>query len=97
MNIKKVLENNGFTVKYYKDGNYWEVSQYTPAGEDWSLTFYPLSDIKIYAESYDPSDNFKELFEAGQHGLSGVPDVPELWKDQLWKQSILNDVLEELK
>ena len=97
MNIKKALEDNGFTVKYHKNGNYWEFSQYTPACEDWSLTFYPLSDVKIYAESYDPSDDFKELFEAGQHGFGGVPDVPELWKDQLWKQSILNDVLEELK
>ena len=97
MNLKKILEKHGFNVKYYKKYKMWEVSQYTPEGEDWSLTFCPLSDFKTYAESYNPRDDFKELFEAGQHGFGGVPDVPELWKDQLWKQTVLEDVLEDLK
>ena len=97
MNIKKVLENNGFTVKYYKDGNYWEVSQYTPAGEDWSLTFYPLSDVKTYAENYDTEDDFNMWIDAKRGGTIGVPDPATLWQDQLWKQEILNKVLEELK
>lgn len=92
MGIKKVLENNGFTVT--RNGNCWFVSQYTPAGEDWCITFYPLSDVKIYAENYDPEEDFKMWINSG---AKGVPSVPELWKDQLWKQEVLNKVLEELK
>ena len=87
---------HGFEVKHFPKEKIWIVHQYTPAGEDWSMTFYPLSDFKIYAENYDPREDFKELFEAGQRGFRGVPDIPELWQDQLWKQEVLNMVLEDL-
>lgn len=95
MGVKKVLDDNGFTYKWCC--NCWEVSQYTPAGEDWIISLSKLNDIKTYAEDYDPQDDFNYLWEAKCYGLKGVPDVPELWKDQLWKQEKLNKVLEDLE
>lgn len=94
MSIKKILEKNGFTVK--KEGNWWSISQYTPAGEDWYLSFECLSDFKRYAEDYDPEDDFKMWVNA-RGKVSGVPDIPELWQDQLWKQETLKKCLDEIK
>lgn len=91
MSIKKVLEDNGFIVE--KIGSFWNVRQYTPAGEDWQLCFDKLSDIKSYAVNYDPEEDFKLWFNSG---AKGIPDVPTLWKDQLWKQELLEKVWEEL-
>ena len=95
MSIKKVLEDNGFTVKN-DDGNCWTIQQYTPAGEDWELSFYDLKDIIEYAENYDPEDDFTMWIEARKRDKT-VPGPAELWQDQLWKQETLNKVLEELK
>lgn len=92
--IQKILENNGFNVNVI-DGGY-EVSQYTDAGEDWCMTFTNLEDIVDYAENFDPEENFTMWIKAKQNGVRGVPSVPELWKDQLWKQELLNKVVNEI-
>lgn len=93
-NIKKILENNGFDVNVI-DGGY-EVSQYTPAEEDWILTFNKLEDIVDYAENFDPEEEFTMWIKAKQNGVRGIPSVPELWKDQLWKQELLNKVADKI-
>ena len=94
MEIKKVLEDNGFKINY--DGEGWAISQYTPAGEDWELYFHNLEDVLEYAENYDPEEDFNMWIEARQRDKS-VPTLAELWQDQLWKQETLNKVAEELK
>ena len=93
-NIRKILENNGFNVDVIDGG--FEISQYTPAGEDWLLTFNKLEDIVDYAENFDPEEEFTMWIEAKQNGVRGVPSVPELWKDQLWKQELMNKVADEI-
>lgn len=93
-NIEKILEKNDFNVNVIDSG--FEISQETPAGEDWFLTFNKLEDIVDYAENFDPEEEFTMWFEAKQNGVRGVPSVPELWKDQLWKQEILNKVADEI-
>ena len=93
-NIKKILEKNNFNVNVIDGG--FEISQYTPAGEDWFLTFNKLEDIVDYAENFDAEEEFTMWVKAKQNGVRGVPSVPELWKDQLWKQEILNKVADEI-
>lgn len=92
--MRKLLENNGFTVNKTKDG--YELQQYTPAGEDWWIFIQKLKDIKEYAENFDPEEEFKIWFEAGQNGVAGVPGVAELWKDQLWKQETLSLIADQI-
>ena len=84
------LEKFGFNVRRDKHG--FEVSQYTPAGEDWNLYFKKLNDIKDYAENYCPDDDFEMWVEARHNGIAGIPSIPELWQDQLWKRDILREV-----
>lgn len=94
MNLKRILENNGFNVKKI-DRKYWEISQYTPAGEDWCYEIYKLNDFLEFAKNYDPEEDFAHWMEARCNGYNGVPKPSELWQDQLWKQEILNKVIEE--
>lgn len=87
----KRLEKMGFDVE--KDDQGYNLQQYTPAGEDWNLSFNNLQDIKDYAENYDPEDDFNIWIEAKQNGVVGVPGVAELWQDQLWKQNLLSQLI----
>ena len=93
--IKTLLEEKGFTVKKY--GDEFELQQYTPAGEDWHINLDKLEDIVEYAEDFDPEEEFEIWYEAGRNGVGGVPKITELWKDQLWKQELLNSIAKELK
>lgn len=93
--IKKIIESHGFEVE--KEENEWSVHCYTPAGEDWWLYFNELKEIKKYAEEYDPEEDFETLYEAGRNGFKGVPGPGELWKDQLWKQTILRQIATEIE
>ena len=95
MNIQEVLENNGFDVNKTDSG--YEVHQYTPEGEDWYLTFDKLEYIVDYAMSYEPEEDFKVWVEAKLFGRDKtIPPIPELWKDQLWKQEILLKTAREI-
>lgn len=87
----KKLEKLGFNVE--KDNQGYNLQQYTPAGEDWNLSFNNLQDIKDYAEYYDPEEDFNMWIEARQNGVAGVPEPGELWKDQLWKQNLLKKLI----
>ena len=95
--IIKILERNGFDVS--KDGDAcWEIRQYTPAGEDWGFYVDELSDIKEYSENFDPEEDFTMWAEARMYNrVQGVPDIPTLWKDQLWKQNQLKKVARLIK
>ena len=93
--IIEMFEELGFTVDERQPG--YEVQQYTPAGEDWNLSFTDLQNIKDYADDYDPSEDFVMWLEAKKSGVSGVPSPDELWKDQIWKKDILNNLLERIK
>ena len=94
MNIRRALEKNGFMVQ--KFDNYWYVSQFTPAGEDWGYEVEKLKDIVDIAEGFDPEEEFETWVEVKRGGIAGVPKIPELWEDQLWKQETLNKVLEAI-
>ena len=93
--ISEILENNGFSIK--NDGEVIWVSQYTPAGEDWNLSFNKLEEIVDYADDFDPEEEFAVWVEARMNGISGVPSPSILWKDQEWKRNILEKVAGEVK
>lgn len=92
--IHKVLEKHGFILT--KEDNGWDISQYTPAGEDWHFFLGKLTELKDYVEGFDPEDEFAMWMEARHNGVAGVPKPYELWKDSLWKENVLNEVLEEI-
>lgn len=94
MNARRALEKNGFMVE--KDDNGWNISQFTPAGEDWNVYVAKLDDFITIAENFDPEEEFEMWLEAKRGGTAGVPKIPELWQDQLWKQETLNKVLEDI-
>lgn len=94
--VKKILEDHGFDVTQQDDGG-WYIHQYTPAGEEWGFDIDSLARIKEYAENFDPEEEFTMWIEAKKNGTKGVPGIPELWKDQLWKQEILKQCASEVQ
>lgn len=68
---------------------------YTPAGEDWHIYVRNSRELKEYAKNYCPDDDFEMWVEA-RHRVSGAPDIPTLWKDQLWKQETLKALAEKI-
>ena len=95
MNIRRALEKNGFTVEKQSDG--WDISQFTPAGEDWHIFLDKLVDFESYVEGFDAEEEFCNWVEARRAGVAGVPSPSELWKDQEWKVETLNKVLEDIE
>ena len=95
LKIKKILEDKGFNVT--RDGGCWWIQQYTPAGEDWSITVYKLKDIVDYAGIFEKEEEFKMWVEAKYYSkVGGIPDPDELWQDQQWKENILTEIAEEI-
>lgn len=92
--VDAIFERAGFFV--FRNSDYIELSQYTPAGEDWRITLEKPADIIDYAEMFDPDEEFEMWMEAKQNGVAGVPKGSELWKDQLWKKNVLNKVAEKI-
>lgn len=90
--LKKIIEKSGFNIE--KCSNGYNLSQYTPAGEDWNLFVEKLEDIKETSENFDINEEFRVLFNSG---LSGVPDVETLLNDQKWKQKTLEELAEKIK
>lgn len=54
-------------------------------------------DIFDYAEDFDSDSEFEMWVEAKIQGDKSVPGYPELYKDQLWKEKILKDVVVEIR
>lgn len=87
---RRILERYGFDIS--KDECGYFIHQYTPAGEDWGFYVEKLKEVIDYAETFSPDEEFLMWLEAKKSGVSGVPSSDELWKDQLWKQEILEKV-----
>lgn len=82
-----IFEKHGFSVIEEPDNDGITIQQYTPEGEDWNLYFDRWEDVEDY--EVDPEYEFTMWVEARQNGIRGVPCIPELWKDQLWKQKAI--------
>ena len=96
-NIKNLLayiESLGWNV--YRDGDgYVELSQYSPAGEDFSFTVSEndlIEDVKDYAESFDSEEHAAMWYDAKQRGIRGVPSLHELVEDADAIQEMLEDL-----
>lgn len=88
------IETLGWDV--YCDGDGWvELSQFSPAGEDFGFTVSEnnlIEDVKDYAESFDSEEHAAMWYDAGQSGVRGVPSLHELVEDADAIQEMLNDL-----
>lgn len=91
----RIFENRGFSVIEEPEDDSITIRQYTPAGEDWNLYFNKWEDILEY--ELDPEEEFEMWIEAKMSGTRGVPCIPDLWKDQLWKQNIIEKLKKGLE
>lgn len=87
------LENLEFNIS---NSNIITAQCYTPAGEDWVIEFESLEDFISYAENFDIEENLRMWIEAKENGITGVPDIETLLKDQKWKKNLLNKILKRI-
>lgn len=91
--FRKIAEKHGWAV--YDGNTFLEVSQYSPAGEDFSFTLDPdniVRDLREYAVSFDPDEHAEMWVEARKNGVSGVPSIRVLINDADDIQNMLEDL-----
>lgn len=111
-NIEKFVdaaEELGWSVHLYTqenaDGkveNYAEISQQSPAGEDFSIAvFYEDSDSLVRHvceayENFDPDNHVEELLIAKANGFAGVPRASVLVRDSDEIDKMLDELSDKL-
>ena len=104
--ILNAFEKHGFNYSKIEEQSgeyYFEISQYTPEGEDWSVIIWfdgtPdgfVDSLANLVEEFDP-DEEAELW-IGMRGKNGVPSsIIALVKDAEWKLEQLQNLLNDLQ
>lgn len=77
----------------------WDISQYSPAGEDFSFAIVhngsfeeAIKAIKHYAYEFDEEEHIETYVKAREAGLEGVPSVRTLVEDAKDIQEMLDDL-----
>ena len=105
--VEKLLEKLGFdfNVEFEEVCCYTAtISQYTPAGEDWSfiIRFNGSQDnlvdkVHEYLEDYDPKQEFAMWVDAKYHNTcEGIPDIETLYEDCKWKEQTMSELDREI-
>lgn len=96
--LKDFIEDLGWSI-YDSDEQYWEIEQYSPAGEDFLFSICHNGDvekaiieIKDFCKYFDKDEHVTELFVAKQNGFQGVPSATELVADADSIQEMLEDL-----
>lgn len=104
--VIEVLENADFNIGEIteQDGEYYvELSQYTPAGEDWYVIIWFdgtdedfIKSVRKYANGFDVDDEVDPYLE--MRGKNGVPNsISTLIEDAKWKETKLEELADELE
>lgn len=94
--LRDYLEENGWHI--YDDDGYWDVSQHSPAGEDFLFCIVhnndveeAIKEIKRYADDFDIDEHVK-MWVGAQGRVSGVPDTVTLVEDAQDIQKMLDNL-----
>lgn len=104
--IIKVLEDAGFNIGEIteQDGEYYvELSQYTPAGEDWYVIIWFdgtdedfIKSVRTCYNNFDVDDEVAPYIE--MRGQRGVPNsISALLEDAKWKEQKLEELYDALE
>lgn len=104
--VIEVLENADFNIGEIReqDGEYYvELSQYTPAGEDWYVIIWFdgtdedfIKSVRKYVNGFDVDDEVDPYLE--MRGKNGVPNsISTLIEDAKWKEKTLEELADELE
>lgn len=104
--IEEICEKHDFNTNY--DENAWQdkagltISQYTPAGEDWSEILEASSvgdfvgDLEKRVENWDIDEEVEPYID--MRGRNGIPSsIRELLEDAEWKLNTLKELLADIK
>jgi hypothetical protein len=87
---RKAIEGCDWNIT--KEENGYLLSQYSPAGEDFSFHIEKIDDIKQYADDFDAGEHVEMWIEARRDGVGGVPSTRELIEDATDIKNMLLDL-----
>lgn len=101
--LKEAIEKFGWNVYECEIGRKgyveWQLSKYSPAGEDFSFPVehqnnpaMAIKAIKDYAYNFDTEEHVEIYYEARKNGTSGVPSLRELVEDADAIQEMLDEL-----
>lgn len=95
--ILDLIEEEGWTVEEYDNGNTWDIRICSRAGEDFYFTVNTKEDIATQilneADNFDPNEHVVEWIRSG---VSWVPNIRDLIDDADWISNALCDLAEKV-
>lgn len=97
--LQTAIENHGWNITAYND-SYWDISQFSPAGEDFFFTINhnnsvkkAIEEISQYANDFDVDEHIEMWVEARQidNNHLNVPSIRRLAEDAESIQEMLDD------
>lgn len=97
--LQTAIENHGWNITAYND-SYWDISQFSPAGEDFFFTINhnnsvkkAIEEISQYANDFDVDEHIEMWVEARQidNNRLNVPSIRRLAEDAESIQEMLDD------
>lgn len=104
--LKKLIEDLDWKVGEvnFSDGIGWEISQYSPAGEDFCFIIEHNNDIKKaieeivrYSNVFDTEEHIDMWAKAKQNGIKDVPSYRTLVEDAHLIENMLHNLASEVK
>ena len=95
--IRNLIEEEGWTVEEYDNGNAWDIRICSRAGEDFYFTVNTKEDIATQilseADNFDPNEHATEWIRSGD---PSIPNVRDLIDDADWISDALCDLAEKV-
>jgi len=101
---RRIIESYGWEITDCSFGvkKGYELSQYSPAGEDFSFDVEAESPDELvesvmrYATDFDPDEHAEMWIEARRYGRGGIPSIRQLIQDADDLEEMLNALAEGL-
>lgn len=95
--IRDLIEEEGWTVEEYDNGNTWDIRICSRAGEDFFFTVNTKEDIATQilneADNFDPNEHVTEWIRSGD---PTIPNIRDLIDDADWISDALCSLAEKI-
>lgn len=102
--LKHKIIKADWNVYEEDDGNGWEITKFSPAGEDFSFVITHNNNAKQakeeiirYTNEFDEEEHIEMWVNAKSEGVKGIPTIKELVKDAEDIQEMLYELCNKIK
>ena len=100
---REIIENLGWSIDtctFSNDKPGYTFQQYSPAGEDFSISVLDADDLTAMVMTeyldFDPDEHVEMWIEARKNGVCGIPSAIELVEDAIAIERMLRELVDAL-